>query len=242
MTTPPHDSAFEKYALLGAYHWKTIRPNILHHHPFTAERYRRAIRAAGDAINGHVLDYGSGDGALLSWICRRTPYAYGFDPAPGASELATRMLARAGQSATFFDDPNAIPSAKFDAVICADVIEHVYDVPGLLTTIARVMKPTGIAVVTTPIRLLEHPPDPNHVQEWFPDEFIALFENGPLRVLYSEQFVPLAAAEAYYWRPLRIPVLRLICNLMSIAGKDALTSLGFPPRNMIAQLVAARVA
>jgi SAM-dependent methyltransferase len=131
------------------------------------------------------------------------------------------MLAKARLSASLHADVTRLPEVYFDKVICAEVIEHVYDVSGLIAQIHRLLKPGGWAVVTTPIRLTETPEDPNHVQEWFPTEFVDLFKDGPLRLVRHEQLIPVAAPEVYFWRPpmfLRFPVFRLLCNLLSIYG------------------------
>jgi SAM-dependent methyltransferase len=111
----------------------------------------------------------------------------------------------------------------------------------LLREIARVLKPGGRAVVTTPIRLAEKPFDVNHVREWFPEEFARLFDGGAWRLIAHDQVIPAAAAEAYFWRPpvfARVPVFRLMCNILSIyAGVNALSWLRLRPRLFMMQIV-----
>jgi SAM-dependent methyltransferase len=218
-----------------------VSANPLRHHAFTAERYRRTLAALGDLRGKRVLDYGAGDGALTGWIAKRVGAAgeaHGYDPNPQAVELARYMLDKHRLRATIHADLAELPNDYFDAVVCAEVIEHVHDVDGLLREIARVLKPGGAAIITTPVRLTEVPEDPNHVREWFPDEFVALLERGPLGLVRHEQFIPAAAPEVYFWRSpllLRVPVFRLICNLLSIGGVDALSFLGVRPRLFMTQ-------
>jgi 2-polyprenyl-3-methyl-5-hydroxy-6-metoxy-1,4-benzoquinol methylase len=239
----PHDKAFAKYSTLGAYHWGQISRNLRQHHAFTAERYRRAL-AALDLLPGmRVLDYGCGDGALLVWISRcigPTGELHGYDPNPEARSLARTMLAANGIDVTIHADPANLASAYFDRVVCADVIEHVHDPHAVLLNLYRALKPGGRAVVTTPIRLTETPLDPNHVHEWFPSEFRALLDGGPFELLRHEEAVPVSAADIYQWRPrafLRLPVLRLLCNLASAYfGVNALTWLGLPSRRFMLQV------
>jgi len=151
------------------------------------------------------------------------------------------MLARARLRATLHTSLTELSDGYVDAVVCADVVEHVLDVTGLLQTIARLLRPDGRAVITTPIRLSEVPDDPNHVREWFPREFAGLFTGGPLRVAQHEQFIPVGAPEVYFWRPpilLGFPIFRLVCNLLSIyAGINALSWLRLRPRLFMMQLV-----
>ena len=240
------DAAFAKYAAAGAYHWQAIGRHPLWHHAFTAERYRITLRSSGSLEGLRVLDYGCGDGALLGLICRAVGdagEAHGFDPNPEGLRFARMILDQHRLPATLWSEASELPAAYFDRIICAEVIEHVHDVPGLLARFETCLAPGGTVVVTTPIRLTETPGDPNHVQEWFPDEFRRLFDDGPFEVVRHETAIPAAAAEVYYWRPwifLRLPVFRVLCNVLSIAGIDALKWLKLRPNLHMQQLVVLR--
>ncbi|HET7875195.1 MAG TPA: class I SAM-dependent methyltransferase [Methylomirabilota bacterium] len=237
------EKVFDKYAGAGAYHWRETGRHLLWHNAFTAERYRRVLAALGALDGRRVLDYGCGDGALLAPLSRAVGArgaVHGFDPTPGALEFAERMLRARGLAATLHRDRADIPAASFDRIACTEVIEHVAEPEMLLKDLARLLRPGGIAVVTTPVRLTERPEDPNHVHEWFPEEFADLLASAPLTVLRHEQVIPAAAAEVYFWRPrlcLRIPVFRLLCNALSItAGVNALSWLRLRPRLFMMQL------
>ena len=203
----------------------------------------RAAPRAGD----RVLDYGCGDGTLLGVLhlrFGRQPHElHGFDPNPLAVQLAGAMLRSHGVQATIHGSTASLPPDYYDRVICTEVIEHATTPGNLLLDFARVLKPGGRLVVTTPIRLTEVPEDPNHVHEWFPGEFARLFETGIWRVIAHEQVVPAAAPEVYFWRPIifaRIPVFRLLCNLLSIgAGVNAMSWLRMRPRLFMMQIVIA---
>ncbi|MGH9332524.1 MAG: class I SAM-dependent methyltransferase [Vicinamibacteria bacterium] len=176
------EAEFEKYAQLGAYHWRDIGGHWIYHNAFNAERYRRVLRAAAPLAGFRVLDYGCGDGALLGWISRAVGSngeAVGLEPNEEGRAAARHMLSRHSLPARLCASPQELESGSFDRVICSEVIEHVADVEGLLRDIHRVLKPDGLAVLTTPIRLTEVPEEPSHVREWFPSEFAALFEAGP---------------------------------------------------------------
>jgi len=239
------DGSFAKYDERGAYHWTEIGRHPIRHNAFTAERYR--IVASRAALKGarRVLDYGCGDGALLSVLASAAPGVelHGFDLNALGLEHARRALAARRLVATLYGAPEAIPSAAFDCVVCTEVIEHATAPDRMLEHIAQLLKPGGRVVITTPIRLTETPEDVNHVQEWFPSEFAALFPPSRWRVLSHEQVVPCAAVEAYFWRPplfLRVPVFRLVCNLLSIwFGVNALSWLRLRPRLFMMQVVVA---
>ena len=240
------DAAFAKYAAQGAYHWAAIGKHPWRHHAFTAERYRLTLRAAGRIEGLRVLDYGCGDGALLGLVSRAVGTrgeAHGFDPSEDGLRLARVMLDRHGLPATLWVDPAQLPRGRFDRILCAEVIEHVSDIPALLAHFDSALAAGGQIVVTTPVRMTEKPGDTNHVQEWFPGEFRRLFESGPFELVRHETAIPAAAAEVYSWRPwltLRFPVFRVICNLLSIAGFDALAWLKLRPMLHMQQLVVLR--
>jgi SAM-dependent methyltransferase len=241
------DSSFAKYAESGAYHWREVGPGLIAHNAFTAERYRRVIEGAALRNGDRVLDYGCGDGAWLGFLHRRLHgqqlELHGFDPNALGVELAHAALAAHGVRATLHGSLASIPDAHFDRVVCTEVIEHASEPEALLAEIARVLKPAGRVVVTTPIRLTEEPQDANHVREWFPGEFVRLFEPGLWRVIAHDQVVPSAAVEVYFWRPLlfaHVPVFRLLCNLLSIyRGINALSWLRMRPRLFMMQIVIA---
>jgi ubiquinone/menaquinone biosynthesis C-methylase UbiE len=240
----PHDARFNKYDLAGAYHWREIGRHPLWHNAFTAERYRRTLAEMEPLRSQRVLDYGCGDGALLGKICRRvgpSGETHGLDPNAAALKLASQMLSRQRCPFVLHAAAADLPDAYFDRVICAEVIEHVLDVEALLSTIHRILKPRGRAIITTPVRLTEAPSDPNHVREWFPEEFKDLFRDGPLVLRKHEQVIPAAATEVYFWRPwlfLRVPLFRLLCNGLSICCEvNALSWLRMRPRLYMQQYV-----
>jgi SAM-dependent methyltransferase len=241
------DARFGKYAESGAYHWREIGRGLIGHNAFTAERYRRVIDGALLRDGDRVLDYGCGDGALLSVLQRRSGGRqydlHGFDPNALAVELARAALSANGVRANIHATLATIPDAHFDRVICTEVIEHASAPEALLLEIARVLKPGGRVVVTTPIRLTEEPEDVNHVREWFPNEFARVFDRRLWRVIAHEQVVPAAAAEVYFWRPrvfARVPVFRVLCNLLSIyGGVNTMSWLRLRPRLFMMQIVIA---
>jgi ubiquinone/menaquinone biosynthesis C-methylase UbiE len=72
-----------------------------------------------------------------------------------------------------------IKDESFDTVVCIEAIEHVASPDGLLREIARVLRPDGLLIISTPNKwmtspLRAHPKNPYHVREWYPRSFIAL--------------------------------------------------------------------
>jgi SAM-dependent methyltransferase len=241
------DASFAKYEAHGAYHWREVGRGLLTHNAFTAERYRMVADRADLRDGQRVLDYGCGDGALLGVLARRwakqSVDLHGFDPNALGLQFAEAALRSRGIAATLHESCASIPAGSVDCIICTEVIEHTTAPLELLADIAGLLKPDGRLVITTPIRLTEFPEDPNHVQEWFPTEFARLFEPRSWRVRSHEQVIPCAAPEAYFWRApvfARVPVFRLLCNLLSIhGGVNAMSWLRMRPRLFMMQIVVA---
>ena len=241
------DAAFEKYVEHGAYHWREIGRGLLSHNAFTAQRYRVVADRAELSRGGRVLDFGCGDGALLGVVHKRHPGMaldlHGFDPNELAVHLARETLAQHRVPATIHTSLVAVADGFFDAVLCSEVIEHASEPELLLCEIARVLKPGGRLVLTTPVRLTEFPSDPNHVREWFPEEFGELFAPDRWTVKAHDAIVPVAAVEAYFWRPPvfgRVPVFRFLCNVLSaFFDVNALSWLRVRPHLFMMQIVVA---
>jgi len=166
--------AFQKYDSRGAYHWGMLSRNPRKHHPFLAARYRICLDMLGDVAGKDVLDFGCGDGALAGLIAMGGGRVTGIDPSEAGLALARQEFARRGLKGCFFSSSHHLVGDHFDAVVCADVIEHVTDADSLLQEIRRVLKPGGLAVLSTPIRLTETPIDKEHVHEYQPSEFNTL--------------------------------------------------------------------
>lgn len=96
---------------------------------------------------GKVLEVGSGEGKLLRTLARHLPQVelHGCDvrPPATASEVYTFHLGVEGQL--------PFQSGDFDAVVVADVLEHVEDPRQLLTEIRRVLRRGGELVAFVPI-------------------------------------------------------------------------------------------
>jgi len=163
---------FAKYRQRGAYHWREASLHPIDGWPYTRSRIGWAARQCAGSRT--VLEIGCGDGALLGRLARQGAVVTGVDSDETALALAREMFARAGLSGAFHPDLASVTHDQFDAVVLAEVIEHVNDPDSLLGEIAARLAPTGRLVLTTPIRLFEQPLDPHHVHEFWPAELEAL--------------------------------------------------------------------
>ncbi len=92
---------------------------------------------------GDALDISAGDGRSTAMLAER-----------GWRVVATEMRPRrAGWVAVNLNSGLPFRSASFDLVLMLEVIEHLADIPDAMREIARVLRPGGIAIITTPNRL-----------------------------------------------------------------------------------------
>ena len=74
----------------------------------------------------------------------------GMDISSNALEMAKRNNPDVSFELLSPDGSIPAPDATFDAVWCTEVIEHILDVHVFLSEIRRVLKPSGILILTTP--------------------------------------------------------------------------------------------
>jgi len=148
-----------------------------------------------------VLDIGCGGGFLSEEIAKIGFITTGIDPSDTLLNIADihskeNNLKISYQKATGEDLP--FRDCSFDIVFCCDVMEHVHDLPVVISEISRVLKNRGIFIYDTfnrtfiskiiAIKVLQEwkrwaimPPD-LHVWEMFikPDELRSLFEENQM--------------------------------------------------------------
>ena len=94
------------------------------------------------------LDVGCGDGRTTQWLAQRARSYVGVD----VSESAVRAARLRGMDARLVADAAVLPFAdqSFDAVLCIEVLEHLFDPEAAAAEIRRVLRPGGTLVATVP--------------------------------------------------------------------------------------------
>ena len=106
------------------------------------------IHGLAPGFSGDYLDVGSGNGELIDRVLREFP-----DVKPRACDYRGDLLAIEGMTAdvaNLNDDPLPYPDSSFDLVTCTEVIEHLEHYRSALREMARVLRPGGVLIVTTP--------------------------------------------------------------------------------------------
>lgn len=180
-------------------------------------------RFMGEVEGLDVVEVGSGGGHVL----RMFPSARltAIDVSDVYLNIARRNLA--GYDVTFVKgeiDKMGLPPASFDRVICTEVLEHVVDPASVLAALARLLCPTGVAVITVPNDPLIHRVksflhrrpirrilegridwggDQFHLHRWTPDEFTELL-SGHFQILECRMapFAPLPLRACFRCRTL----------------------------------------
>jgi 2-polyprenyl-6-hydroxyphenyl methylase/3-demethylubiquinone-9 3-methyltransferase len=93
-----------------------------------------------------VLDLGAGGGLFSEELAKAGFATYGIDPSENAILLAGRHAKNSNLEITYQEGSGeSIPFANefFDAVFSCDVLEHVNNLPKVISEISRVLKPDG---------------------------------------------------------------------------------------------------
>jgi 2-polyprenyl-3-methyl-5-hydroxy-6-metoxy-1,4-benzoquinol methylase len=98
-----------------------------------------------------VLDAGCGNGHLTARLAAEGFQIAGFDASLSGIELARSAHPDIRfEVASAYDDLRARFDGEFDACVCVEVIEHLFDPRSFVKRIFEVLRPGGIFVVSTP--------------------------------------------------------------------------------------------
>jgi 2-polyprenyl-3-methyl-5-hydroxy-6-metoxy-1,4-benzoquinol methylase len=135
-----------------------------------------ARRVAG----GVVLDMACGEGYGSSVLASTAASVVGVDGNPEAHEHARLRYTQPGLSFEWGAVETYGEPGSFDAVVFLQTIEHVVDPRAVLEHFSRILRPGGVAYVSTPNVLTLAPPgaaksdNPWHLREYRAEEFASL--------------------------------------------------------------------
>ena len=126
------------------YEEKSISYGIAH------TRLRRVMQLVGDIKGKQVLDIGCARGYLGARIKAIGNYVAGMELSERAAEQARQVL----DKVVVFDLekgwPEELANEKFDLIIMAEVLEHVFDPVVVLKNVHRALNDGGHIIITTP--------------------------------------------------------------------------------------------
>lgn len=138
------------------------------------QRLFKAYVVAKDYVKGDVLEVGCGEGRGVSLLMRQ---ARSFTAIDKMEEVIAGLQKKfpAGKFMSMNIPPfGLLKDDTYDSVVSFQVIEHIEDDFAYLQEIHRVMKPGGIALLTTPNRKMSLSRNPWHVREYLADELTTL--------------------------------------------------------------------
>lgn len=112
-----------------------------------------ASAAAGEGRKLRLLEIGCGSGVLLRYLEIRPHFA---NIEISGADLTDRVIYGQGFYHQFFtgdlmEGYPAIPSDRYDFVVCEQVLEHLSEIGAAIGTLERVVKPGGRLIVGVPI-------------------------------------------------------------------------------------------
>jgi len=143
---------------------KIVSDNPIH------QRLLKAYYEAKPYIKGNVLEPGCGEGRGIELL---SPLADSYLALDKIQEVIDKLKTKYESvefSQAVFPPFDALEDNSYDVVISFQVIEHIKDDKLFLEEIHRVLKPGGVAIVTTPNIKMSLSRNPWHEREYTGDE------------------------------------------------------------------------
>jgi SAM-dependent methyltransferase len=137
------------------------------------QRLLKPYLAAALWVKGDLLEVGCGEGRGITHLLPHISSYTAIDKIATAIEALQSKYPSANLTAASLP-PLPYADASFDSVVSFQVIEHIRDDSLFLNEIHRVLRPGGVALLTTPNRHLSLSRNPWHVREYTGEELSAL--------------------------------------------------------------------
>jgi SAM-dependent methyltransferase len=138
------------------------------------QRLFKAYVVAKDYIRGQVLEVGCGEGRGIDTLL---PLAESFTAVDKIEPVIAGLQQRfpTGKFMAMNIPPlSGLADNTYDSIVSFQVIEHIQKDALFLKEIHRVLKPGGIALLTTPNRSMSLSRNPWHIREYLPQELANL--------------------------------------------------------------------
>ena len=112
-------------------------------HAINRPRVGFYLEQLGDPTGRRVLDAGCGGGLVARELAAAGAEVVGIDRSLGSLGVARRATPRRFRPAQGRLERLPFADASFDAVVAADVLEHLPDLPAAVAELARVLRPAG---------------------------------------------------------------------------------------------------
>lgn len=134
------------------------------------QRLFKAYVAAETYVSGDVLEVGCGEGRGVEFLMQKARSFTAVDKIEGALQRLRNKFPSAAFLAMNLPPLTGLADNSFDCVVSFQVIEHIKSDRFYLQEIHRVLKPGGVALITTPNRKMSLSRNPWHIREYLADE------------------------------------------------------------------------
>ena len=141
------------------------------------QRLFKAYIIAGEHVYGDVLEVGCGEGRGIPVLLN---HSKSFTAVDKMEEVMADLQIKypSGKFLSMNIPPlRELEDNSFDSVVSFQVIEHIDDDVLYLKEIHRVLKPGGVALITTPNRSMSLSRNPWHIREYLPGQLKSMASN-----------------------------------------------------------------
>lgn len=143
---------------------KIASDNPLHHRLLSAYVFSQKY------IKGDVLELGCGEGRGIDIILRKSKSFTAIDKIKDVVEKLSLKYKDNVFISSNFPPLSDIEDNSFDTIISFQVIEHIQDDTQYISEIERILRPGGVALITTPNIKMTLTRNPWHVREYTSEE------------------------------------------------------------------------
>lgn len=140
------------------------------------QRHLVAYNEAAKLIYGNVLEVGSGEGYGIELLASKVERYQAIDKYNTSVESYAAKYPHVHFQQMNIP-PIEFPENTFDCIVTFQVIEHIEDDAGMVREMARVLKPGGLMIMTTPNIKMSLTRNPWHVREYTVSQLKGLLQN-----------------------------------------------------------------
>jgi 2-polyprenyl-3-methyl-5-hydroxy-6-metoxy-1,4-benzoquinol methylase len=149
------------------------------------QRLFKAYVVAEGYVHGNVLEVGCGEGRGVETLLKKATSFTAVDKIEEALQTLREKFLQGKFLSMNIPPLSGLQDNTYDCVVSFQVIEHIQDDILFLKEIHRVLKPGGIALLTTPNRKLSLSRNPWHIREYLAEELrdlaLGIFTNVEMK-------------------------------------------------------------
>lgn len=124
------------------------RPNVAHTHGYLMPAVERVLESIGREAT--IFELGCGNGANAGYLASKGYTICGVDPSESGIAIAKQNFPDCQLELGSTEDNLAKWFGQFDVVLSLEVIEHVYSPKQYVEVVRALLKPGGVAIISTP--------------------------------------------------------------------------------------------